>query len=113
MQWVASFSAQNKMDLKNLATVITPNILYSKGSIPDRQEILTANHAVEMLLQHQEDFSLVPVEIEPAIHNSKITQFFEDGHNPTSRDFPKLYKRLTRKGTEFYATVPPAKRTHM
>ncbi|KAM3582846.1 Rho-type GTPase activating protein Rga1 [Umbelopsis sp. WA50703] len=111
MQWVASFSAHNKMDLKNLATVITPNILYCKGSVPNRQEILTANHAVEMLLQHQEDFSLVPIEIEPAIHNSKITQFFEDNRSPTPRDFPKVYKRFTRKGTEFYATVPPARRT--
>jgi hypothetical protein len=110
LQWVSSFSAQNKMDIKNLATVITPNILYRKGDEPDRQEIITANQAVEMLLKHQRDFSLVPVEIESVIHDSKITQFFGDRRNHSTRDFPKVYKRLARsKDTQIYATVPPVR----
>lgn len=98
------------MDIKNLATVITPNILYQNGPEPDRQEIITANQAVEMLLRYQGDFCLVPIEIEPAIHNKKVAQFFEENHHHATRDFPKVYSRLTRaKDNQIYATVPPTR----
>jgi hypothetical protein len=49
----------NKMDISNLATVIAPNILYSKGGAPSSDESFLAVQAVEMLLKHQSQLSMV------------------------------------------------------
>ncbi|KAI1316417.1 hypothetical protein EDD11_009980 [Mortierella claussenii] len=51
LRWVASFShvdeeTGSKMDLHNLATVITPNILYSKSKDPMKDESFLAFHGV-------------------------------------------------------------------
>lgn len=47
------------MDLHNLATVITPNILYSKSKDPIKDESFLAIEAVMGLLQYQDDFCVV------------------------------------------------------
>jgi len=64
LRWVASFShvddeTGSKMDLHNLATVITPNILYSKSKDPIKDESFLAIEAVMGLLQYQDDFCVV------------------------------------------------------
>lgn len=61
LKWVASFShvdeeTGSKMDLQNLATVISPNILYAKGKDPARDESFSAARAVHELLELQDDF---------------------------------------------------------
>jgi hypothetical protein len=61
LRWVASFShvdeeTGSKMDLHNLATVITPNILYSKSKDPTKDESFLAIEAVMGLLEYQDDF---------------------------------------------------------
>ncbi|KAJ1026300.1 hypothetical protein NDA16_002387 [Ustilago loliicola] len=58
LKWVASFShideeTGSKMDLPNLATVICPNILYSKGSDPTKDETFLANRAAERMAINQ------------------------------------------------------------
>lgn len=63
-KWVASFShvdeeTGSKMDLHNLATVITPNILYSKSKDPSKDESFLAIEAVHNLLKYQDDFWVV------------------------------------------------------
>ena len=64
LKWVASFShidedTGSKMDLPNLATVICPNILYSKEKDPTKDESFLAIRAVTELLVHQDDFYCV------------------------------------------------------
>lgn len=64
LKWVASFcqlgdDLGSKMDLMNLATVITPSILYSKGKDPAKDESFMAIQAVHMLLKHSEEFCTV------------------------------------------------------
>lgn len=61
LKWVASFShvdeeTGSKMDLQNLATVISPNILYSKGKDPARDESFSAARVVHELLELQDEF---------------------------------------------------------
>lgn len=61
LKWVASFShvdeeTGSKMDLLNLATVISPNILYSKGKDPAKDESFSSVRAVHELLEFQDDF---------------------------------------------------------
>jgi RhoGAP domain len=61
LKWVASFShideeTGSKMDLTNLATVLAPNILYSKGPNPAKDETFLANRAVLSILENQESF---------------------------------------------------------
>ncbi|KAI7830734.1 hypothetical protein BC939DRAFT_392557 [Gamsiella multidivaricata] len=64
LRWVASFShvdeeTGSKMDLHNLATVITPNVLYSKSKDPIKDESFLAIEAVMGLLEYQDEFCLV------------------------------------------------------
>ena len=64
LRWVASFShvdeeTGSKMDLHNLATVITPNVLYSKSKDPMKDESFLAIEAVMGLLEYQDDFCVV------------------------------------------------------
>lgn len=66
LKWVSSFShvdeeTGSKMDLQNLATVITPNILYSKSKDPMKDESFLAIEAVYSLLKYQDDFWLVSI----------------------------------------------------
>lgn len=61
LKWVASFShvdeeTGSKMDLLNLATVVCPNILYSKGKDPQKDESFLAVRAVNELLEFQDEF---------------------------------------------------------
>lgn len=61
LKWVASFShvdeeTGSKMDLQNLATVICPNILYSKGKDPYKDESFSAIRTLHELLEYQDDF---------------------------------------------------------
>jgi hypothetical protein len=49
----------SKMDLHNLATVLTPNVLYSKSKDPIKDESFLAIEAVMGLLSYQEDFCMV------------------------------------------------------
>lgn len=70
--WTASFShideeSGSKMDIHNLSTVITPNILYTRrkeGSPPDSSEgYFLAIEAVDTLIKEYDRFSKVPQEI--------------------------------------------------
>ena len=68
LKWVASFShvdeeTGSKMDLQNLATVISPNILYAKGKDPVRDESFSAARVVHELLERQDEYWEVRVEL--------------------------------------------------
>ncbi|GAA5959604.1 hypothetical protein JCM3765_007214 [Sporobolomyces pararoseus] len=77
LKWVASFShvdeeTGSKMDLQNLATVISPNILYAKGKDPARDESFSAARAVHELLELQDDFWEVPTECLSILNDQEL-----------------------------------------
>jgi len=64
--WVASFShvdedQGSKMDLHNIATVITPNVLYAKAKdgSPMIEDSFSAINVVESLIEHNQEFCQV------------------------------------------------------
>ncbi|KAF7727507.1 hypothetical protein EC973_007485 [Apophysomyces ossiformis] len=74
MKWVATFAhideeSGSKMDLLNLATVLAPNILYSKSKDPAKDESFAAIESVHMLLKYQEEFCTVPEDFVPMLKN--------------------------------------------
>ncbi|KAG9300575.1 hypothetical protein G9A89_000756 [Geosiphon pyriformis] len=76
-KWVASFShvdeeTGSKMDLHNLATVITPNILYSKSKDPTKDDSFLAIEAVHSLLRYQDEFWTVPEDLGAILHDQDL-----------------------------------------
>lgn len=68
LKWVASFShvdeeTGSKMDLQNLATVICPNILYSREKDASKDESFLGIRAVAEMLQYQDELFTVPQEL--------------------------------------------------
>lgn len=66
LKWVATFAETedgngSKMDLMNIATVLAPNVLYSKNKDPLKDEVFSATviDTIYMLLQYQEEFCAV------------------------------------------------------
>jgi hypothetical protein len=73
LKWVASFShvdeeTGSKMDLGNLATVITPSILKTNKRDGMRDESFAGIRVVTELLEEQDELWLVPAEFAPLLH---------------------------------------------
>jgi hypothetical protein len=92
LKWVASFShvdeeTGSKMDLGNLATVITPSILKANKRDGIRDESFTGIKAVTQLLEEQDELYLVPEE---------FTQLLADqGYFTSCMDNPReLLKKI-------------------
>ena len=103
LKWVASFahmdeSTGSKMDLPNLATVICPSILYSRGRDAVRDESFGAIKVVTSLLENQDEFYTVPEEFLPILHDQ---EYFSNTFELPSKDFLKkcdTYMRLKAGG---------------
>jgi hypothetical protein len=103
LKWVASFahmdeSTGSKMDLPNLATVICPSILYSRGRDAVRDESFGAIRVVTSLLENQDEFYLVPEEFLPILHDQ---EYFSNSMELPSKEFMKkcdMYMRLKANG---------------
>jgi hypothetical protein len=59
LNWTSSFShvdeeSGSKMDIHNLATVITPNILYSNNKQPGVDDSFLAIEAVTLLIEYND-----------------------------------------------------------
>jgi len=66
LNWVASFShideeSGSKMDIHNLATVMTPNILYSKTKDGGAEDAFLAIEAVHTLIEYNEQMCEVRI----------------------------------------------------
>lgn len=77
LKWVATFShvdeeSGSRMDLGNLATVICPNILYSKGKDPTTDNSFAAIRTLHELLEHQDRFWQVPGELSAILENPDL-----------------------------------------
>ncbi|KAI8809007.1 hypothetical protein BJ742DRAFT_246254 [Cladochytrium replicatum] len=80
----------NRMTLDNLATVIAPNILYSKSKNPVDDEAFLAIEAVRSLLEYQDELWVLPESIE-----KQLREEFPDYNSmgdPTGKE-EKLLKR--------------------
>ncbi len=69
LKWVASFShvdeeTGSRMDVQNLATVICPSILYSRGSNAMKDDSFVAIKAIQTLVENQDEFYGVPAELQ-------------------------------------------------
>ncbi|KAG9312979.1 hypothetical protein JVU11DRAFT_6416 [Chiua virens] len=103
LKWVASFahmdeSTGSKMDLPNLATVICPSILYSRGRDAVRDESFGAIKVVTSLLENQDEFYTVPEEFFPILHDQ---EYFSSTLELPSKEFLKkcdTYMRLKAGG---------------
>jgi len=90
LKWVASFAhvdeeTGSKMDLTNLATVICPNILYSKAGVV-RDESFLAIRCVTQLLEQQDELYIVPDELMPILADQ---EYFVNALDMKQRDFMK------------------------
>lgn len=79
LKWVASFShvdeeTGSRMDLANLATVMCPNILYSRTNEPARGEAIQANRVVYHLLERQDEFWTLPSDMEPVLADRELLE---------------------------------------
>ncbi|KAG0267193.1 hypothetical protein DFQ27_009097 [Actinomortierella ambigua] len=91
LRWVASFShvdeeTGSKMDLHNLATVITPNVLYSKSKDPTKDESFLAIEALMGLLEYQDEFCLVPEDLSSILDDQDL---LESSMDLSSKDILK------------------------
>lgn len=98
LKWVASFShvdeeTGSKMDLENLATVITPSILYSKTGEPGPAESFKSIKAVSQLLYCQDEFYTVPDELLPYL-DPNIVDFFEKNPELPPKDMLKTCSKV-------------------
>ncbi|KAG7093922.1 hypothetical protein E1B28_007558 [Marasmius oreades] len=99
LKWVASFAHMDeetgsKMDSGNLATVICPSILYSRGRDPARDESFGAIRVVTSLLENQDEFFAVPEEFMSILHDQ---DYFANSMELPAKDFMRkceTYQRL-------------------
>ena len=74
MKWVSQFAhmeddSGSKMHIVNLATVLAPNILYSKSKDPTKDESFFSIETVTIMLQNAEEFATVPEDFIPLLQN--------------------------------------------
>ncbi|KAI5370302.1 Putative Rho GTPase activation protein [Septoria linicola] len=93
LNWVSSFShvdeeSGSKMDIHNLATVITPNIMHSgKDSVPVEDSFL-AIEAVHSLIECNESMCEVPEDLAMILNDSSL---FSNNAEITTKEILKRY----------------------
>ncbi|OBZ74014.1 Rho-type GTPase-activating protein 1 [Grifola frondosa] len=111
LKWVASFAHMDeetgsKMDLPNLATVICPSVLYSRGRDAVRDESFGAIRVVTSLLENQDEFYCVPEEFLSILHDQ---EYFANSMELPSKEFLKkcdAYMRFKAGGRTPGLTSP-------
>ncbi|KAK3362936.1 hypothetical protein B0T25DRAFT_442099 [Lasiosphaeria hispida] len=104
LKWAGSFhqvdeEAGSKMDIKNLATVIAPNILVdrTKTSTLD-SDPMYAIEAVEILINNIEEFCQVPDELADYLNDQN---FLANGGELTTKEIMKRFTDLNVNGNGF------------
>lgn len=111
LKWVASFAHMDeetgsKMDLPNLATVICPSILYSRGRDAVRDESFGAIRVVTNFLENQDEFYCVPEEFMSILRDQ---EYFATSMELPSKEFLKkcdTYLRTKASGRNPGMTSP-------
>ncbi|KAF8544101.1 hypothetical protein BDD12DRAFT_915553 [Trichophaea hybrida] len=99
MNWTASFShideeSGSKMDIHNLSTVITPNILYSKSKDSGMDDSFLAIEAVHTLIEYNEAMCEVPEDLLSILNDPNL---FANRADVTTKDILKRYGDISRK----------------
>lgn len=107
LKWVASFShvdeeTGSKMDVQNLATVICPSILYSKGTNAMRDDSFVAIQAVRTLIEHQDEFYTVPKELQFVLEEN-VSQLFKDSLDLPPKEIYKHCSNYSNARRPYYA----------
>jgi hypothetical protein len=110
LKWVASFSYRDeetgsRMDMANLATVITPSILYAKGANAARDESFIGIQAVQELLEAQDEFYVVPDELAFVINENIFNIFAKDLDLPPKEIHRHCSKYMQARGAQ---RIPPS-----
>lgn len=112
LKWVASFAHMDaetgsKMDLGNLATVIGPSILYSRGRDALRDETFGSLRVVTSLLENQDEFFLVPQDMLPILQDQ---EYFANALELPSKEFLKkvdMYMKVKGQGGRTPGAMTP------
>ncbi|EED13239.1 Rho GTPase activator (Lrg11), putative [Talaromyces stipitatus ATCC 10500] len=93
LNWAASFShvdeeSGSKMDIHNLATVMTPNILYPNTKTASMDESFLAIEAVTTLIAYNDVMCEVPEDLQSILND---TSFFKDSADITTKEILKRY----------------------
>lgn len=93
LNWTSSFShvdeeSGSKMDIHNLATVVTPNILYPNTKTSSMDESFLAIEAVNSLITYNDTMCEVPEDLQSILND---TSFFKDSADITTKEILKRY----------------------
>ncbi|KAI9838635.1 MAG: hypothetical protein M1819_004949 [Sarea resinae] len=93
LNWVSSFShvdeeSGSKMDIHNLATVVTPNILYSGNKNPGMDDSFLAIEAVHSLIECNDAMCEVPEDLQSILNDSSL---FNGSADITTKEILKRY----------------------
>ncbi|KAI9798957.1 MAG: hypothetical protein M1833_004310 [Piccolia ochrophora] len=98
LNWASSFShvdeeSGSKMDVHNLATVITPNILYSTNKSSGMDESFLAIEAVHSLIEFNEAMSAVPEDLQSILNDNTL---FNGSADITTKEILKRYGDIAK-----------------
>ncbi|KAL2352310.1 GTPase-activating protein-like protein of the rho/rac family [Cryomyces antarcticus] len=100
LNWASSFShvdeeSGSKMDIHNLATVITPNILHSSGKpiFGAEEDPFFAIEAVHVLIEYNEAMCEVPEDLQIALNDSAL---FSSSADITAKEILKRFGDRSR-----------------
>nr|XP_018259121.1 rho GTPase activator [Kwoniella dejecticola CBS 10117]OBR81279.1 rho GTPase activator [Kwoniella dejecticola CBS 10117] len=112
LRWVASFSYKDeetgsRMDMANLATVICPSILYAKGANAAKDESFIGIQAIQELLENQDDFYLVPAELEFVLQENIYQIFAKELDLPPKEIHRHCSKYMSARATALSSGLQP------
>ncbi|THC94776.1 hypothetical protein EYZ11_005722 [Aspergillus tanneri] len=98
LNWTSSFShvdeeSGSKMDIHNLATVMTPNILYPNTKNSAVDESFLAIEAINALITYNDTMCEIPEDLQSVLTD---TNFFRDNSEVTTKEILKRYGDIAR-----------------
>ncbi|KAL3497141.1 hypothetical protein BJX62DRAFT_3643 [Aspergillus germanicus] len=98
LNWTSSFShvdeeTGSKMDIHNLATVVTPNILYPNTKTSGVDESFLAIEAVNALITYNDTMCEIPEDLQSVLTDSS---FFKENSEVTTKEILKKYGDIAR-----------------
>ncbi|KAL4980954.1 hypothetical protein BDW66DRAFT_146728 [Aspergillus desertorum] len=100
LNWTSSFShvdeeTGSKMDIHNLATVMTPNILYPNTKTSAVDESFLAIEAVNALITYNDTMCEIPEDLQSVLSD---TNLFKENSEVTTKDILRRYGDIARGG---------------
>ncbi|KAJ5153596.1 Rho GTPase activation protein, partial [Penicillium coprophilum] len=98
LNWTSSFShvdeeSGSKMDIHNLATVITPNILYPNAKSSTVDESFLSIEAVNALITYNDAFCEIPEDLQSVLGDPTL---FRENAEVTTKEILKRYGDIAR-----------------